>query len=57
MIIIGTLTTFISINKTLQRVEGELKKQTIHLESSGAGMGKNSKKTKASIDAFNRGEI
>jgi len=57
VIIIGTLTTFISINKTLQRVEGELKKQTIHLQSSVSGMEKNSKKTQSSIDAFNRGEI
>ena len=57
VIIIGTLTTFISINKTLQRVESELKKQTIHLQISGSGMGKNSDKTQSSIDAFNRGEI
>ena len=57
VIIIGTLTTFISINKTLQRVESELKKQTIHLHSSSSGMAKNSKKTQSSIDASNRGEI
>lgn len=56
-ITIGTITTLISINKTLQRVEDELKKQTIHLQNSGAGTGKNSKKTESSIDAFNRGEI
>ncbi|MDC1001846.1 hypothetical protein OAS89_05160 [Alphaproteobacteria bacterium] len=57
VVIIGTLTTIISINKTLQRVEDELKKQTMQLRSSGAGLGKNSDKTQSSIDAFNRGEI
>ena len=49
VIIIGTLTTFISINKTLQRVESELKKQTIHLHSSSSGMAKTARKHKVQL--------
>ena len=34
ILFVGMLTTFISINKTLGKIEGELKKQTKHLKSS-----------------------
>ena len=57
VIIIGIITTIISINDTLHRIEHNLNKKAVEAKKIKPDGVKTSNKTQSSIDAFNKGEI